>query len=103
MNLFLTASQSSTTMTLIGTIALYAVLFGGIYFFLFRPQRKRENEIKVAQSKLATGDEVLLTGGVFGKIIDVGEDVFIVEIGLNKGVRIPVKKDSAFPSNGYKL
>ncbi len=103
MTMFLTEATANPNMAIFGTLAMYAILFGGIYFLLIRPQKKRENQVKEAQSKLKVGDEVMLTNGIFGKILDIGEDVFVLEIGLNKGVRIPVKKESVLPSEGYKL
>ena len=73
-------------------IFIYVALFGALYFFFFRPQRKRDKEMKQMQEQLRTGDNVITSAGFYGKIVDVGEDVFIVEFGSNRGVRIPVRK-----------
>ena len=77
----------------IGVTVLYmAVFFGIMWFFIIRPQRKREKEIAEMQSAIKVGDYVLLNSGSYGKVVDIVNDLFIIEFGLNKGVRIPVKK-----------
>ncbi len=74
-------------------ILIYAALFGALYFFTFRPQRKREKQLKELQSNIRSGDNVVTTSGFYGKVMDVGEDCFIVEFGTNRGIRIPVSKN----------
>ncbi len=103
MTLFLTETPAMGITSVMGVAIMYVALFGAMYFFFVRPQKKRDRELKAAQSKLAVGNDVILSNGMFGKISDIGEDVFIVELGLNKGVRIPVKKESVLPTDGYKL
>lgn len=76
----------------IQTILMYAALIAALWFFLFRPQRKREKEMKNMQAALKVGDSVLTSSGMFGVITAVGEDCFVVEFGTNKGVRIPIRK-----------
>ena len=73
-------------------ILIYAAIFIGAYFLLMRPQRKREKKMKEIQAALKTGDNVVTSGGFFGRIADVGEDCFIVEFGTNRGIRIPIQK-----------
>ena len=73
-------------------LLIYAAIIGALYFFMFRPQRKRDKETKQMQENIRTGDNVVTTAGFYGKIVDVGEDCFIVEFGANRGVRIPVRK-----------
>jgi preprotein translocase subunit YajC len=48
--------------------------------------------MKELQAGITTGDNIITSGGLFGKVADVGEDCFIVEFGTNRGVRIPVLK-----------
>jgi len=76
----------------VSVLLIYAAIIGALYFFMFRPQRKRDKEMKQMQESIRTGDNVVTTAGFFGKIVDVGEDCFIVEFGANRGVRIPVRK-----------
>ncbi|MCL2709106.1 MAG: preprotein translocase subunit YajC [Defluviitaleaceae bacterium] len=73
-------------------VLIYAVIIVGAYFLLMRPQRKRDKKMKEMQSSIKTGDNVVTTGGFFGRVADVGEDCFIIEFGTNRGIRIPVQK-----------
>jgi len=67
-----------------------AVFFVIFYFLLFRPQQKRAKEHQNLISKLATGDEVVTTGGILGKVTEVGDTFVTLEIA--DGVRIKVQK-----------
>jgi len=72
------------------------VLWGGViavfYFLTIRPQRQRDKKMKEMQSTIKVGDNVLCSGGLFGRVADVGHDCFVVEFGTNRGVRIPIRK-----------
>ena len=74
------------------TVAYMAVFFLIMWFLIIRPQRKREKEVANMQSNIKVGQYVLLNSGAYGKVVDIVNDLFIIEFGLNKGVRIPVKK-----------
>ena len=79
---------------LVGTILIYAALFGAMYFFLFRPQKKEQKRIAAMISALETGDCVLTTSGFYGIVIDITDDTVIVEFGNNKNCRIPMEKSA---------
>ena len=67
------------------------MLFVGVfYFLLIRPQQKKAREHQALVSKLAAGDEVVTSGGVLGKVTDVG-DLFVT-LDVADGVRIKVQK-----------
>ena len=71
-------------------LLMVGVFFVIFYFLLFRPQQKRAKEHQNLLSKLATGDEVVTTGGLLGKVTEVGETFVTLEIA--DGVRIKVQK-----------
>ena len=71
-------------------ILLMVAIFAMFYFVLFRPQQKKQKEHQALISKLATGDEVVTTGGLLGKITEVGDNFITVEVA--DGVRIKVQK-----------
>lgn len=91
-----TATGAATAGTPTGTIVslgLYAVFFVGVMFFMvIRPQKKREKKMKEMMTNIRTGDSVMTNSGMYGKIVDVTEDCFIIEFGTNRGIRIPVQK-----------
>ncbi|WP_188151221.1 preprotein translocase subunit YajC [Teredinibacter waterburyi] len=54
-------------------ILLLGGLFAFMYFVIIRPQRKRQKEHQSLVQSLSKGDEVVLTSGMLGKIVDVDE------------------------------
>lgn len=57
------------------------------YFFIIRPQNKRNKEHKELMSSLSKGDEVVVAGGMLGKITKVSEDYVVVEVAQNTEIR----------------
>jgi preprotein translocase subunit YajC len=76
--------------SLISTLALPALLLVVFYFLLIRPQSKRAKEQREMLSKVAVGDEIATTGGILGKVTDVGEQFLSVEIA--SGVNVKLQK-----------
>ena len=60
------------------------------YFLLIRPQQKKAKEHQALLTKLSAGDEVVTTGGLLGKITEVGDSFVTIEIA--DGVRVKVQK-----------
>ena len=73
-------------------LIFYAVILGGFWFLLMRPQKKEQKRIQLMLSELAVGDTVLTTSGFYGVIIDITDEEVIVEFGNNKNCRIPMQK-----------
>ena len=73
-------------------LIFYAVILGGFWFLLMRPQKKEQKRIQLMLSELAVGDTVLSTSGFYGVIIDITDEDVIVEFGNNKNCRIPMQK-----------
>ena len=61
------------------------------YFFMIRPQMKRQKEVRKFRESLAKNDKVVTTGGIYGRIIEVKESTIILEIA--KDVQIKVDKN----------
>ncbi len=75
-------------------IIIYVALFAGLYFFLFRPQRKEQKRVAAMQASVEAGDYVLTTSGFYGRIIGVENDTVIVEFGNNRNCRITMEKSA---------
>ena len=90
--IFLQAATGSGMSSILMMVALIAIF----YFFMIRPQTKRQKEIRKFRESLTTGDKIVTAGGLFGKIKEVKSDSFIIEIAENTRVRIA--KDSVYPS-----
>ncbi|HTV50066.1 MAG TPA: preprotein translocase subunit YajC [Steroidobacteraceae bacterium] len=71
-------------------LLMMVVLIGVFYFLLIRPQQKKAKDHQAMVSKLSTGDEVVTSGGILGRITEVGDTFVTLEIA--DGVRIKVQK-----------
>jgi preprotein translocase subunit YajC len=88
MSFFVSSAFAQTTQTQATTSPLISiVMFGGLfafmYFFIIRPQRKRQKEHQGLVSALAKGDEVVMTSGMLGKVTKVDENYVVLETGNN--------------------
>ena len=61
-------------------LIMYALLFVGMYFLLFAPQRKRQKELEKLQTELAVGDKVLAAGGIYGRVVSIKDDRITLEL-----------------------
>ena len=75
-------------------LIMMLLIFVVFYFFMIRPQTKRQKEIKKQRDAMKAGDKVVTSGGIYGKIKDVKENAVIIEIAEN--VRIKVDKNSVY-------
>ena len=75
---------------ILSALMLPLLLLVVFYFLLIRPQNKRAKEQKEMLSKVAAGDEVATTGGILGKVTEVGDQFLTLEIA--KGVSIKLQK-----------
>lgn len=66
------------------------------YFFMIRPQSKKQKEIKKAREAMQAGDRVVTAGGIHGKIKEVKDATIVMQIA--EGVNIKVDKASVFPA-----
>jgi preprotein translocase subunit YajC len=76
------------------TILMMALIFVVFYFFMIRPQSKRQKEIKKQREAMKQGDSVVTSGGIYGKVKDIKETTITVEIADK--VLIKVDKNSVF-------
>ena len=72
-----TANQSKGSLWVM--IAVYALLFGALYFFMIRPQKKKQKEEKKMRENLQVGDEIVTIGGIYGRVISLKEDTIVIE------------------------
>jgi preprotein translocase subunit YajC len=75
-------------------IIMIVLLFVVFYFFMIRPQSKRQKEIKNFRSAMKVGDKVITSGGIYGRIKEISDDTILLEVDEN--VRIRVDKNSVF-------
>jgi preprotein translocase subunit YajC len=72
------------------SIIIIVAMFVGFYFFMIRPQQKRQKEHQALLNALNKGDEVVTSGGIHGRIKSLDDQAVSLEI--SKGVEIKVHK-----------
>lgn len=100
------AAQTTQSTGLFGTwmadhpvmlIVIYcAVLLVVMYFLSVRPTQKKEKQLAELRNAIVVGDNVVTNTGFYGKVVDETYDTWIIEFGLNRGVRVPVAKTEVF-------
>ena len=79
-------------------IVMIIVVF---YFFMIRPQMKKAKQEKEFKESVKKGDKVVTIGGLHGKILEVNETTFILEIDQNTKVKIEKSAISAEATKQY--
>lgn len=79
-------------------IILIIVVF---YFFMLRPQMKKAKEAKTFREGIKKGDKIITIGGVHGKIMEVNDTTFIIEV--ESGARLKIEKSAVAQDNSAML
>ena len=82
------ADLASTFTSMLPLVLMFVVL----YFIMIRPQMKKQKEHKAMVEALAKGDEVVIAGGVLGRVSRLGESYLHVEVA--NGVELQVQRGS---------
>ena len=85
---FLPLAQAASGGGGLGQFLPIVLLFLGMWFLIIAPQRKRQKAHDKMLTELKKGDEIVTTGGLFGKITRVKDDRFVVEIADNTRVEL---------------
>ena len=68
---------------LIGTFLPMILIFVVFYFFLIRPQRKKDKQVKDMLANLKHGDRVCTIGGIYGTIVNIKDDTITLSVGTD--------------------
>ena len=88
------AAQGGGSMTSI--LVLMIAMFAIMYFFMIRPQQKKQKEIQKFQNTIAEGTSVVTGGGIYGTVKKIDLAANIVEVEIARGVVIKVDKGYIF-------
>ncbi len=77
------APQQGSSMSF---IILMILMFGMMYFVVWRPQSKRAKEQRDLLNSIAKGDEVMTTGGIYGRVVKMNEQHVTLTIANNVDV-----------------
>jgi len=75
-------------------IIMMVAIFAIMYFFMIRPQQKKQKEIMNFRNNLTVGQEVVTAGGIYGKIKEL--DVTTVTLEIASGVKIKIDRNSIY-------
>ena len=93
--IFLQAAEGAATQGSQWSFWIMMILiFVVFYFFMIRPQTKKQKELQAQREAMKKGDKVVTAGGIYGEIKEVQDTTFIITIA--KDVTIKVSKDSVF-------
>jgi len=71
------SGQSNALVTFLPLLLVFVVF----YFFMIRPQMKKQKEMTNYRNSLKKGDKVVTTGGIYGKIYEVKDNYVMLEVG----------------------
>lgn len=74
------------------TLIMVGLFFAFMYFLIIRPQMKRQKEHRQLIEGLEKGNEVITSGGVAGKVREIGEN--FVELEVADGVHVKIQKQA---------
>lgn len=97
MNILLQAAQGGAGAGMGSSLIMMVAIIAVFYFFMIRPQQKKQKDVQKAREAMKAGDKVVTAGGIHGRIKEVSDSWFLVEIA--DGVRIKVEKTSVFASS----
>ena len=76
-----------------GSILMLVLVFALMYFFMIRPQKKREKEEQKMRNNLRVGDELVTIGGICGRVVSLKDDTITIESGADR-TKIQFKKSA---------
>ncbi|MFC3416797.1 preprotein translocase subunit YajC [Algoriphagus hitonicola] len=77
---------------IMGQVFLFGSIILIMYFFMIRPQQKKQKETKKFIEEIKKGDDVVTIGGLHGKVSSVENDIVILE--LDRGFKVRVEKSA---------
>jgi preprotein translocase subunit YajC len=96
MNILLQAAQGGGMSGMGSTLFMMVAIIAVFYFFMIRPQQKKQKELQKSREAMKVGDKVVTSGGIYGRIKEVGDNWFLIEVA--DGVKIKFDKASVFAS-----
>lgn len=92
MNFSILAQAAGGSQGMIYQVVMWVGIIGVFYFFMIRPQQKKQKEQKELLNNLKKGDQVVTIGGIHARIYTVEEATVTLE--LDKGVKLTVEKSA---------
>ena len=62
-------------------LVFFILVFGVFWFFMIRPQVKKQKQERKFRQEIKKGDKVVTSGGLHGKVVDVGDKTIKIDVG----------------------
>ena len=72
----------------LGMILMLVAMFAIMYFFMIRPQQKKQKEIQKFRNSIERGQEVITAGGIYGTVAEVDERTVLVKVDGETKLRV---------------
>jgi preprotein translocase subunit YajC len=69
---------------------MFVAIIAIMYFLMIRPQRKQQKKIENFRNGLQVGQEVVTSGGIYGKIKSIENGIVMLEVAHNVSVRVDI-------------
>ena len=79
-------------------LLMMVIIFAIMWFFMIRPQQKRQKEIQNFRNSIARGSRIVTAGGIYGTVKDIDEAANTLKVEIANGIYITVDKGSVFAS-----
>ena len=86
------AGQAGQTGSSWSFLLMLALMFGVMYLFMIRPQRKQQKQLEEMRNSLKKGDKVITAGGIYGTVAEIDGNTVLVKV--DGEVKIRVDKSS---------
>ncbi|MBM3916015.1 MAG: preprotein translocase subunit YajC [Sphingomonadales bacterium] len=70
-------------------LVMIILMIGVFYFFMIRPQMKKQKELKKFREGLKAGDKIVTIGGIHGKILEISENTVLIQ---SEGTKLRIEK-----------
>ena len=87
-SIYLQATPAQGSPNLLTGLLPLVLVFVVFYFFMIRPQMKKQKELTNYRNAIAKGDKVITTGGIYGKVVEVSDNIVTVEIANDVKIRV---------------
>lgn len=92
-----TPNQGQGGSGMMSMIVMMVLIMGVMYFFMIRPQQKRQKEHQLMLSSIKKGDKVITTAGIHGTVAETDDKTFTLQIADN--VKIVLEKTAIVSKN----
>ena len=92
MKLSILLQAAGGSQAMIYQVVMWVGIIGVFYFFMIRPQQKKQKELKTLLSAIKKGDQVVTIGGIHARVYTVDETLVTLE--LDKGVKLTIDKSA---------